>query len=97
MKLLRNYIPLLALFAICVPAAFAQNVSGSITGVVTDPSGGTVPNARASARNAGTGAVFNAQSDGDGTYWLRNLPVGAYTVNVEAGGFQKFEAKDVRL
>ena len=97
MKILRNCTLLLAALAVSVPAALAQNVAGSITGVVTDSSGGTVPAARATARNAGTGASFNAQADADGTYWLRNLPVGAYNITVEAGGFQKFEAKDVRL
>jgi len=83
--------------ALTAVSLYAQNVTGSITGVVTDPSGGVVPNAKATARNSGTGAVFTAMSDQDGAYWIRNLPVGNYDTVVEAGGFQKFEAKDVRL
>jgi len=86
-----------ALTAIGGAAALAQNVSGSITGTVTDTSGGVVPAAKATARNTGTGATFTAATDNDGVYWLRNLPVGGYDLLVEAGGFQKFEAKDVRL
>ncbi|MBI2686860.1 MAG: TonB-dependent receptor [Acidobacteria bacterium] len=97
MKLLRKCTPIAAAIALCLSIAYSQNVSGSITGIVTDSTGGVLPNARASARNTGTGALFAAQADADGTYWLRNLPVGTYNVTVEAGGFQKFEAKDVRL
>lgn len=83
--------------SLATPLAFAQNVTGAITGSVTDSSGGSVPNAKATARNTGTGAIFTAVSDNEGTYWLRNLPVGGYDTIVEAGGFQKFESKDVRL
>ncbi|MBS1832342.1 MAG: carboxypeptidase regulatory-like domain-containing protein, partial [Acidobacteria bacterium] len=75
----------------------AQNVTGAITGTVMDSSGALVPNARATARNTGTGAVFTAVTDPDGTYWLRNLPVGTYDTTVEASGFQRFESKDIRL
>ena len=78
-------------------AGWAQNVSGSITGVVTDSSGGVVPSAKATARNTGTAAVFTALTSADGVYFLRNLPVGEYDIVVEAGGFQKFEVKDIRL
>ena len=97
MNVYRNCTLLLAALFVAVPPGYSQNVTGSITGVVTDASGGLVPNAKATARNIGTSAVFTAQSGSDGAYWLRNLPVGAYNVSVEAGGFQKFEAKDIRL
>src|SRR4051812_47649639 len=84
------------LFAL-VSQGSAQNVTGTITGIVTDSSGAVVPNAKATARNTGTAAMFTGATDADGTYWLRTLPVGSYEVTVEAGGFQKFEAKDIRL
>src|SRR5260221_6098604 len=80
-----------------IAAAYPQNIAGSITGMVTDSSGAVVPTAKAVARNTGTGGVTTVQADAEGVYWLRNLPVGEYTITVESAGFQKFEAKDVRL
>lgn len=85
-----------ALLTLALPI-FAQNVTGTIAGIVTDSSGGVVPDAKVTARNTGTAAMFTGTTDADGTYWLRTLPVGSYEVAVEAGGFQKFEAKDIRL
>ena len=94
---MRSIILFVATAALLSSSARAQNVSGSITGVVTDSSGGVVPSAKATARNTGTAAVFSATTSADGVYFLRNLPVGEYDIVVEAGGFQKFEVKDVRL
>jgi len=42
----------------CVPAAMAQNVTGSITGEVTDPSGAVVSGAQVVAHNLDTGSTL---------------------------------------
>src|SRR5260370_318478 len=60
--------------------AFSQNIFGSFTGVVTDPSGSVVPNAIVTARNTGTAAAFTSRSDGEGVFWIRTLPVGVYDI-----------------
>ena len=49
------------------------------------------------ARNTGTAAVFTSRSDGEGVFWIRNLPVGVYDMTGELSGFQKFEARGVRV
>jgi hypothetical protein len=82
---------------LAAPLAFSQNIYGSFTGVVTDSSGSVVPNATITARNTGTAAVFNSRSDGEGVFWIRNLPVGVYDITGELTGFQKFENRDVRV
>ncbi len=79
------------------PLAFSQNIFGSFTGIVTDSSGGVVPNATVSARNTATAAVFNSRSDGEGVFWIRNLPVGVYDITGELSGFQRFENRGVRV
>ena len=68
----------LLIVLLAAPSAFSQNIYGSFTGVVTDSSGSVVPNALVTARNTGTAAVFTSRSDGEGTFWIRNLPVGVY-------------------
>lgn len=75
----------------------AQNVTGSFTGVVTDPTGAVVPNARVNARNTGTSALFPTQTDSEGVYWVRNVPIGVYDISGEVVGFQKFEVRQVRV
>lgn len=74
-----------------------QNVFGTISGTVTDPSGAVVPGATVRAVNQGTGAAFQTSTGPDGAYVLRELAVGVYTLTAEAQGFKKYEAPNLRL
>lgn len=87
----------LLIVLLAMTPVFGQNIFGSFTGVVTDSSGGVAPNALITARNTGTGAVFSAHTDGEGVFWIRNLPVGLYDITAELSGFQKFDVKGVRV
>ena len=75
-------------------SASGQTVTGSITGMVTDPSNAVVPGAKVVAENVATGVKTSAQTNSDGVYTLRFLPIGTYTVTMSAKGFatQKVEA-----
>ena len=81
---------LLVLFLICgcCSAALAQTITGSVTGTVTDSSGSAVVGAAVSATAMATGTVARTQTNGNGVYSLNFLPVGQYTVNIQAKGFQ---------
>jgi hypothetical protein len=70
----------------------AQTVTGSITGQVTDASGAVIPNATVTAVNIATGVKSTTPTNGQGVYTLRFLPIGTYTVEIDAKGFtpQKF-------
>jgi len=74
-----------------------QNVTGSITGMVKDPSGSVVPNAKITAVNVGTSAAFTTASGPDGAYTVRAVPVGVYDLSAEAPGFKKYETKSIRV
>ncbi len=67
----------------------AQDVTGKIAGVITDPSGGAVPNAKVTATNEATGASKQATTDNGGSYQIIDLPPGNYQVAAEAPGFSK--------
>src|ERR1700688_4956447 len=67
--------------------AFGQTVTGSITGVVTDPSSAVVVGATVTAQNTETGVTTTAQTNGAGIYTIRFLPIGTYTLLVDAKGF----------
>src|ERR1700720_2478382 len=73
--------------AISAPSTRAQ-VSGSITGLVTDPSGASVASAEVTAKNLETGVVRHVSTDDSGRYLLLSLPVSEYEVHVSKPGFQ---------
>ena len=77
---------------------FAQSDLSTITGVIKDASGSTVPGAKVSVRNEATGVERQTTSSESGTFSITNLPSGPYTVIVEKqGGFKKFETTGNKL
>ncbi|HET6219998.1 MAG TPA: carboxypeptidase-like regulatory domain-containing protein, partial [Acidobacteriaceae bacterium] len=64
-----------------------QSNSGSISGVVTDPSGAVVPGATVTIENPVSGYLRTAKTDGAGRYQFSNLPFNPYHVAVTANGF----------
>ena len=78
-------IAIAALF--CTSALLAQNITGSVTGTVTDSSGAVISGAHVTAINAGTGVKTESTTNGSGVYTIRFLPIGTYSVKVEAQGF----------
>ncbi len=75
----------------------AQQTTGSIVGTVKDESGAVVPGATVKATNVGTGFSRSAPSNGYGEYRIDYLPVGGYTVELEAAGFRRFVQQNVVL
>ncbi|MEX2263863.1 MAG: carboxypeptidase regulatory-like domain-containing protein [Bryobacteraceae bacterium] len=67
----------------------AQTVTGTILGIVSDASGGAVPQARVSISNERTGQVRELLTDPQGAYLANFLPAGTYTVAVEKPEFRK--------
>src|SRR5216683_458914 len=68
--------------------------SGSIDGVVKDPSGATVPNAKVEISNPVTGYHRETTTDSDGIFHFSNIPFNPYHLTVTAGGFAS-SAQDV--
>jgi hypothetical protein len=69
-------------------AAWAQDVSASITGTVTDPSGGAISGATVSAKDTSRGTVTTATTNEAGIYRIAQIPPGSYELRVEMQGFQ---------
>lgn len=67
----------------------AQVTGGAITGSVVDPAGAVVPNATVRITDKARGQVLTAQTTDAGSYLFPNVPVGNYTVEIEAAGFAK--------
>ena len=62
---------------------------GAIVGRITDPSGAVIPGANVTATENATHVVTSRLATSTGVYSLTPLPVGEYTVEVSAQGFQK--------
>ena len=67
----------------------AQTTTGSIVGTVTDTSGATVGNAVVTVTNTDTGITNKTSTSASGEYVVTPLPVGHYSVAIEAPGFKK--------
>src|SRR5713226_5765585 len=80
---------LLAAFFILPGGLLAQDATGRIIGVITDPSGSLVPNAKVTVTNVATGISNEATTDSEGGYQVLLLPIGSYKVTAEATGFRK--------
>ena len=66
---------------------WAQVYSGSLTGIVTDPSGAVIPGAKVTLTDVGKQFEYTAITDATGHYLLRSLPPSTYNLKVEAAGF----------
>jgi hypothetical protein len=70
-------------------AAFGQT-GGTITGVISDPTGAVIPNAPVEAKNLATGVVSTVATSATGNYELGDLPSGTYEIDVAVAGFKKY-------
>lgn len=80
---------LVAVWSLISIAASAQNLTGTINGVVEDPSGAVIPGAAVTVSNAGTGVVERTlKTDNGGRYEAPALLSGTYKITVRAEGFE---------
>ena len=73
--------------SLLVSSAQAQIYSGSLTGVVTDPSGAVVPGAKVKLTDVDKGFSYDTETDSTGRYVLRSLPPSKYRLSVALIGF----------
>ena len=100
--MLRSLMPTLGVSALCVylvvpSLALAQADTGRISGTVTDTTGAVVPGASVTVMNDETHLEAKATTDSSGYYLVVNLPVGTYSVMVEAKGFRRAQRSGFAL
>jgi|HubBroStandDraft_6_1064221.scaffolds.fasta_scaffold00648_3 hypothetical protein len=77
-------------------AGGVQAQSASISGTVTDPSGGVVPNANVTIHNPVSGYERSTSTDSSGNFNFPNVPFNPYHLSVTAKGFTSY-AEDVEV
>jgi hypothetical protein len=96
-----NAVLLLAILAGTILAshnAVAQGITtGSIAGSIVDQQGAVVPEATITAVETASHATFKTTSGADGSFIFHDLPIGNYTLRVEAGNFTPFIVNNIRV
>jgi hypothetical protein len=86
----------LIILSLCVQSE-AQNVSGTISGVVMDQQQAVMPGVAVAIRNIQTNAVRTTTTGDQGRFRVPGLPVGNYEVTVEHAGFGKHVRSGITL
>ena len=86
----------LALALLAFPT-YSQRITGSLGGIVRDPSGAPVPGASVQVKNAGTASVVRITTDNNGHFMAPSLTPGEYEIAIDAKGFKQAQRKGLTL
>ena len=75
----------------------AQSIYGTLTGIVSDPSGAVVAGASLKLRDQQSGSQRETVANSDGYYTFVSVPPGAYQLTVVAPGFETFQKTGIAL
>jgi len=78
-------------------SVFGQTAAGTLTGIVTDPSGSVIAGVPVVATRVDTGTVFTSVTSQTGNYAIPQMPVGRYVVTVTQTGFKSFRQENVTI
>jgi hypothetical protein len=87
----------LCLVALLSAPLFAQKTTGTLRGVVTDPSGAVVANVPVVVTNVSTGQERTVTTNTQGEYTAPELNSGAYKVTVKAPNFKESVSNNVEV
>jgi hypothetical protein len=90
-------IPCLLFVLTLTVGAFAQTLTGQLSGIVTDQTGAVIPNANITLTNQLNGDIRRTVSNSDGLFAIASVPTGEYTISIEAQGFAKWERTGLRV
>ena len=87
----------LGFFMLCVSCAVQAQDTGYIGGTVMDKSGAAVPGAQVTLTNTAGSLTRTTTTNADGAYTIAGLPGDTYNLTVNAKGFQKYTAQNIKL
>ncbi len=85
------------LFLCAASIAHAQAGRGSISGLISDPSGAIVPGAQVVLRNPATGVTQHSVTSGAGLYTFISLNPGLYQVTASETGFKSVAQENITV
>jgi hypothetical protein len=95
MRVFRQFV--LGALLLTATAATAQTITGTITGIVKDSSGGVLPGVTITMIQLETNRVQTAVSDAEGRYTSAPLPLGTYRLEASLSGFKSAAKSGITL
>ena len=95
-----NALRVAIVMAVCAGAKYCCGqgiVTGSMSGVVQDPSAAVIQGAVVTAVQNATNTPYTTRTNSAGSFQLPNLPIGAYTVNIQVAGFTPMKVENVSV
>ena len=92
-----TFLGLLILLSFETAPLRAQEFRATLSGAVSDPSGGTIPNAVVTALENSTRLTYTGRTNSTGWYYIPYVLPGTYTMTVEAKGFRTLIQKNVAV
>jgi hypothetical protein len=88
---------LIPVLLLTLAVANAQQLTGTLSGIVTDPKDARIPGAKVVVKNDATGDIRQTKADGSGFWSVTALIPGTYTVDISAQGFANWEENGILL
>lgn len=86
-----------ALLLVALHLSIWAQATTQVSGVVSDPSGGVIPNVSVELANTATGLKRTATTDSAGAYAFPQVIPGPYTITAKANGFRTATVNNVQL
>jgi outer membrane receptor protein involved in Fe transport len=94
---IKVWIAVAVLCAALGSSVVAQEVTGTVSGTVTDDSGGVVADATVILTSARTSATHTTTTTAAGIFFFNNLPIGEYQLSVQKSGFKDYQLNTIQL
>ncbi len=72
-------------------ALWSQQMTGTLTGIVTDSEGAVIPGAKVTLVNEASGSTLRTETNGEGYFSIAAIYPGSYTLRVQSEGFAALE------
>jgi hypothetical protein len=97
MRASANFVPRLSFIALAglllSTTAAAQTGLATVTGIVSDESGGAVPGLTVTAVNQATNIAYTGVTNAAGNYIITSVPIGAYVIAADLPGFKGAQSR----
>src|SRR5438093_11501775 len=97
---MRAHAKVVSRLGLVVSAAFilsatvaAQTGLATVTGIVSDASGGAIPGLTVSAVNQATKLAYTGVANGAGNYIITGIPIGTYVISAQLQGFKGAQSR----
>src|SRR5689334_6613014 len=86
-----------AILLIATGNLVAQGVYATLTGVVSDPTQAVITGAKVTLTDDQSGSKRETVTNSDGYFTFASVPVGSYSLSIEAKGFELYKVSGIAL